>query len=144
MKAGGLSRPRKIEVGLATRTSTTWQEDTHVSNPFFAGCENRRIAPRLAKVFPVAVVTEGEQTIESRALNVSSTGLRLVSDTPSRSDQEVLLHLSFAEQKVELKGRPVWHRRVGRSHVIGVSFHPGQGDAETRLITWLREQGMAA
>ncbi|MGE0493714.1 MAG: PilZ domain-containing protein [Vulcanimicrobiota bacterium] len=100
--------------------------------PRLPGCENRRRAPRHPRVFEVAV---GNQQV--RALNISATGIRVVS--PHRlGDQEVTLSIPMESGYIlEVQGRPVWQQALGgETHVVGIAFGPDPV-AQARLSNWL-------
>lgn len=106
------------------------------------GCENRRIAPRLAHNFPVAISLNDRQ-LQGFGVNISATGLRLVSEhrLEAECELEMVLHLDD-DTDVPMRGWPVWQQPVGGSpaHVVGISFNPGQSG----LVHWLGARGLAA
>ncbi|MCA9797750.1 MAG: PilZ domain-containing protein [Candidatus Eremiobacteraeota bacterium] len=96
------------------------------------GCENRRAAPRHAREFDVAAGSH-----HLRALNISATGIRVVSAHPL-ADQEITLSIPMESgYSVEVRGRPVWQQTLGgETHVVGIAFAPDPV-AQTRLCNWL-------
>ncbi|MGE0494730.1 MAG: PilZ domain-containing protein [Vulcanimicrobiota bacterium] len=105
------------------------------------GCENRRIATRLAYNFPVAIKLDDRQ-VQGFGVNISATGLRLVSEHRLEAERELELVLHLDDTEVPMRGWPVWQQPVGGSpaHVVGISFNPGQSG----LVHWLGARGLAA
>ena len=104
-------------------------------------CQNRRVAPRLKKDIEVEVRGLGQ----TRSINISQTGLRLISNQALPEG----LHLEFdlrldQETTVEFQGRAVWQEPLGGVHVVGVHFEPNQQLSTPHLISWLRYHGLAA
>lgn len=107
---------------------------------------NRRIAPRYSNVFPIGVEL-GQQFCQSRSINISSTGLRMVVDHPLGEGRRLNLTLCLDEDYVvEIEGHTVWQQCLGSlgTHVVGVEFRPFQAEAEEMIGCWLRSRGQAA
>ncbi|MBI3930177.1 MAG: PilZ domain-containing protein [Armatimonadetes bacterium] len=108
----------------------------------FPGCENRRIAPRLNRSFPVGY---GRATRTS-AINVSATGIRILTQAPLDPTQPLTLLLEIEpETTVTVRGRPVWQQEVARdgAHVVGIHFDPGQAGEQARIAHWIERQQAA-
>lgn len=112
-------------------------------NPF-----NRRVAPRYSNVFPIGIeLNAGQSFCQSRSINISSTGLRLVVDQPLGEGRRVNMTLCLDEDYVvEIEGHTVWQECLGSmgTHVVGVEFRPFQPQAEDSIGCWLRSRGQAA
>lgn len=113
---------------------------------------NRRVAPRMNKPFLIGVQLSSRHFCQSRALNISSTGLRMVVPQPVGEGTRLRLTLCLDENHVvEIEGQAVWQESLGSldTHVVGFEFQSGHGDraAQTALNgveAWLREKGVAA
>lgn len=113
----------------------------------FLDCENRRIAPRLRKVLMVKVRDSNGKSFGTHAINISQTGLRIVTDKPLTEGQDLYLDLKLDEEShVDFEGRLVWQRPIGSMgvHVAGLAFEPNQQLSTPQLVEWLKEQGVAA
>lgn len=113
----------------------------------FLDCENRRIAPRLRKVLMVEVRDQSGKSFGTHAINISQTGLRIVTDKPLVQDQNLHLDLEIEQgSKLDFEGRMVWQRPIGSMgvHVVGLAFEPNQQLSTPHLVEWLKEQGVAA
>jgi len=89
---------------------------------------NRRRATRLNRAVRVTTLDRDFRRGLSVALNVSSTGARLVLSNSYR--ESFLLELDAHTQVV---ARPVWSRSLGRSTVTGVHFE-FRSDRERRQV----------
>lgn len=129
-------------VQLFTRNLEVFVKKKRRKQRALPGCENRRIATRLAHNFPVAIRMDDRQ-LQGFGVNISATGLRLVSENrlDTQRELEMVLHLDD-DTDVAMRGWPVWQEAVGDSpaHVVGISFNPGQ----TGLVPWLGARGLAA
>lgn len=108
---------------------------------------NRRVAPRLNSVFPVGVEMGGGRFCQSRAINLSSSGLKLVLDQSLGRGVPVALTLCLDENNlVEIKGTTVWQERLGSmgTHIVGLHFDEDQLESQRDLQLWLRDKGVAA
>lgn len=86
------------------------------------GCENRRIAPRLATTVRTRV-----GSLFGHTVNISQTGLRLVSDCPPSGGDLVDIEFEVDHgRKVKLWARAVWNEKLGSSHITGYQFEIGQ------------------
>lgn len=118
------------------------EEDCATINPL-----DRRVAPRLTSVFPVGMEFAGHRFCQSRAINVSTTGLKIVVDQSLGQGVPVNLTLCLDEENlVELKGTTVWQERLGTmgTHIVGLHFTEGQAPSRKNLRAWLRKKGVAA
>lgn len=109
-------------------------------------CENRRIAQRIRKAISVKVQDGIGATFETHTINISKTGLRLVSSKPITMDQDLELSLELESGvSVSFKGRTVWQRAVGTMgvQVVGLAFEPNQQLSSPQLVTWLRDTSAA-
>lgn len=110
--------------------------------------DNRRVAPRYSNVFPIGVEHNGGKAFcQSRSINISCTGLRMVTDQPLCKGSNITLTLCLDEDVVvEVQGQTVWQECLGSmgTHVVGVEFRPFQGEAEDKINHWLRSRGQAA
>lgn len=107
----------------------------------------RRVAPRFRREFTVGLEFTSNQFCESRSINVSATGLRLVVDQALGTDRPVQLTLCLDEDNVvEVDGRTVWQERLGSlgTHVIGVAFNGDDTGPQHRIRDWLESKGFAA
>lgn len=108
---------------------------------------NRRIAPRFRTVFPVGVEYGNKAFTQSKALNLSTSGVRLVVDHAPGNGSVYELTLCLDEDHlVEVKGTAVWEERLGSfgTHVVGLTFAPGQYASRALIKDWLAKQGVAA
>ena len=108
---------------------------------------NRRTAPRFQKQFLVGLEDGKRNFCQSRTLNVSASGLRLVVN--QSVGKGVPLHLTLCldeENLVELEGVTVWQERLGNmgTHVVGLAFKSDQPEPTRKLVSWLRNNGHAA
>ena len=108
---------------------------------------NRRIAPRFKKEFMVGLEDANANFCQSRTLNVSASGLRLVVN--QSLGEGVPLHLTLCldeDNLVELEGVTVWQQSLGTlgTHVVGLAFKPGQSGPTDKLVRWLSRHGTAA
>ena len=108
---------------------------------------NRRTAPRYRKQFLVGLQDDKDNFCESRTLNVSASGLRLVVN--QSVGEGVPLHLTLCLDEnnlVELEGVTVWQESLGNmgTHVVGLAFKSGQPGQTDKLVRWLSENGAAA
>lgn len=102
--------------------------------------ESRR-DPRLKATFPVQVLSS-QNPHAAHALNVSASGLKLVSDQVLPEQEEIEVHLSLSPELVlSLKAKVVWHREVGSlgMSLAGLAFPQGQRSSEL-LKGWLETQ----
>ena len=107
---------------------------------------DRRIATRHRHVCMVALRVGGAQA-RSHTLNLSQTGLRLVTDAPLEMGKELELSLSLEPGvSLEIKGTSVWQRPIGSldTYVVGVHFAPGQDERRGELHSWLTQNDSAA
>ena len=119
----------------------------NISHSLLLDCENRRIAQRLRKAISVKVQVETGETFETHTVNISKTGLRLVSNRPITMGQDLELDLELESGiKVSFKGRTVWQSPVGTMgvQVVGLAFEPNQQLSSPKLVSWLRKNGAAA
>jgi len=110
---------------------------------------NRRVAPRYSNNFPIGIELNGStgEFCQSRSLNISNTGLRMVVDQALGEGRRLSLTLCLDDDfLVEVEGHTVWQECLGTmgTHVIGVEFRPNQIEAEDRIDCWLRSRGQAA
>ena len=88
---------------------------------------NRRSSPRINRVMSVRYVRPGEHVRPAQALNISSSGARLV--LPEDDSGEPELTVEF-EGQVALLARRVWEEPLpGGQRLVGVrfeGFHFGQ------------------
>lgn len=107
---------------------------------------NRRVAPRYSNVFPIGVELNGG-FCQTRSINISCTGLRMVTDQALGEGCKLSLTLCLdADTMIEVEGHTVWQQCLGNmgTHVVGVEFRPYQIEAEDRINGWLRSRGQAA
>ncbi len=97
----------------------------------------RRVAPRVVQV--LRVVMDG--TVEVHALDVSATGVRLVSPRPLSENVSLDLELE-ADLGVHLTGIPVWQQALNRAGQCMVGLHFVESDE--RLASWISAQQDAA
>ena len=108
---------------------------------------NRRVAPRLRSVFPVGMETRGGLFSQSRAINVSMSGLKVVVDQALGLGVSLDLTLCLDEDNlVELKATTVWQERLGTlgTHIVGLHFDEEQVRSRKDLQSWLRDREVAA
>lgn len=106
----------------------------------------RRIAPRLITTFPVQIF-DSEVAHSSHALNVSASGLKLVTDRPLQVNQEFEVQLDLArETSVCLKAEVVWQREVGSMGVnlAGLRFSGQAQESNSIIEEWLKARLPAA
>lgn len=117
-------------------------EDLSPGNPW-----NRRVAPRYRSVFPVGLEFGFASICECKALNISTSGIRVVLSQAPAIQEEFQLTLCLDEDNlVELKGKAVWKEELGSfgTHVMGLTFAPGQYVPRGKIQDWLNKQGCAA
>lgn len=110
-------------------------------------CENRRIAPRLRKTVMVGVRDQEGTSFQTHAINVSQTGIRIVTDNPIAEGANFELDLTLENNdRVNFRGRTVWQRPIGSMgvHVVGLAFEPNQQLSTPQLVSWLKSHGVAA
>lgn len=109
---------------------------------------NRRTAPRLTEVIPL-VLNTSRNTVESgRAINISSSGMRLVVHGALAHDEEVTLYFHLrgeSSEVLEVCGRAVWQEKLGSfgTHVVGLAFHDDK-EPRGRISRWMKHRGTAA
>jgi len=84
---------------------------------------------------------------KSRALNISSTGMRVVVDHAIGRGVKLSLTLCLDEDNlIELSGETVWQESLGSlgTHVVGVSFSRSDVKPRSQIEHWLRSKGVAA
>lgn len=100
---------------------------------------NRRRQQRYASEFIVGVEFGQHDFCQSRAVDVSSTGLRLVSPHPLTQGATLNLTLCLDFSNViELSGRAVWSQEAGNSGdvLVGIAFED-RGRCLEQLAVWL-------
>jgi c-di-GMP-binding flagellar brake protein YcgR len=108
---------------------------------------DRRVAPRYTSVFPVGMEFGRDIFCQSRALNISTTGMRVVVDQAIGKGVSISLTLCLDEDNlVELSGQTVWQESLGSlgTHVVGVAFNRTETRPRRQIKRWLREKGVAA
>lgn len=90
--------------------------------------KNRRRASRINRAVQVVAVDQDRRRRLSVALNVSSTGARLV--LPPSCPERFLIEL---DAQTRVVARPVWKRPLDRSMVVGVKFE-FQSDRERQQV----------
>lgn len=103
---------------------------------------NRRSAPRYRKEILVGLQDRENNFCQSRSLNVSASGLRLVVNQPLGTGTPLYLTLCLDEEHlVELEGVTVWQEKLGSmgTHVVGLAFTSGQSGPTGKLARWLNE-----
>ncbi|HIB66675.1 MAG TPA: PilZ domain-containing protein [Phycisphaerales bacterium] len=109
---------------------------------------NRRIAPRLAEVIPLVLHTDRNMVESGRAINISSSGMRLVVQGGLAENEEVTLYFHLrgeSSEVLQVGGRAVWQEKLGSfgTHVVGLAFHE-EKEPRGRISRWLKRQGSAA
>ena len=77
---------------------------------------NRRIAPRLAEVIPLVLHTDRNMVESGRAINISSSGMRLVVQGGLAENEEVTLYFHLrgeSSEVLQVGGRAVWQEKLG-------------------------------
>ena len=118
------------------------EEDSATINPL-----DRRVAPRFNSVFPVGMEFAGQRFCQSKAINVSVTGMKVVVDQSVGKGVPINLTLCLDEDNlVELQGTTVWQEQLGTmgTHIVGLHFADGQAPSRKDLRAWLRTKGVAA
>jgi hypothetical protein len=127
-------------------SSLDWLSSTEVKH-MNTNYSNRRTATRFKKEFLVGLQDSNENFCQSRTLNVSASGLRLVVN--QAVGEGVPLHLTLCldeDNLVELEGVTVWQERLGNmgTHIVGLAFKSGQPEPTRKLVRWLSHNGAAA
>ena len=109
---------------------------------------NRRTATRLAEVIPLVLNTSRDTVESGRAINISSSGMRLVVHGALAKDEEVTLYFHLqgeSSEVLKVGGRTVWQERLGSfdTHVVGVAFHD-EKSPRRRISHWIKRRGNAA
>lgn len=102
----------------------------------------RRLTDRLARVFPVYLRC-AQETLEVHALDVSPTGVRILTPGPLQESDRFHLELELEpDLRLDVTGQPVWQQELNRAGhcVVGLCF----SEASPRLESWLEEQRAAA
>lgn len=109
------------------------------------GCEDRRTNPRLIRRLPVTVFYSGHSQ-RSHILDLSLTGLRLVSRGSIPEDELTLILELSPEICLRLLATPVWQESMGPdgTHVVGLVLREDQPYSTAELDRWLSDQGVAA
>lgn len=109
------------------------------------GCENRRRAERLFRILPTTLFgSDGSE--RTRVLDVSSSGLRILSASPIANDELTMIVELEPDLCVRFKGAAVWQQSLGPIGpvVAGVEFAADQPQSNAVLDEWLQRQGVAA
>ncbi|ODT63223.1 hypothetical protein ABS71_14590 [bacterium SCN 62-11] len=96
-------------------------------------CKNRRRASRINRAVQVTAVDQECRRRLSVALNVSSTGARLV--LPPSCPERFLIEL---DAHTKVVARPVWKRPLDRSMVVGVKFEFHSDRERQQVIRFLQ------
>lgn len=102
----------------------------------------RRFSTRLSRVFPVYLRC-AQETLEVHALDVSPTGVRIVTPGPLHAEDRFHLELELEpDLRLDVTGQPVWQQELNRAGhcVVGLCFT----EAPERLERWIAEQRQAA
>ncbi|MBS2034245.1 PilZ domain-containing protein [bacterium] len=91
--------------------TTDWTEHYELDT------DNRRRAPRINRHFAVQCMDDHESIERGSALNVSSTGARLVLKRPCRGEFTLQL-----DENTQVLARTVWSHQLSGYAVVGVEF----------------------